>query len=176
MRKVVLIVVALFVITGCGNTKEFGNLVEKASQHYERSEFESALTVYEKALDLKEDVEVRRKYEDTKKELAAATLYANFRTALESAVTDLENIRDRKSLVELADNVLEATNTLVKAKVDGSLRSSIDIKKAQKETLSISMIESRARLADIPEALGKDYYTYAVDLKESIEDLLKRIY
>ena len=63
--------VSILVLSGCNDGK-FNSLVEQGTEHYVNNELKSALVVYEKALEIKEDSDVRSKTSEIKKEISLA--------------------------------------------------------------------------------------------------------
>lgn len=63
--------VSILILSGCNNGK-FNSLVEQGTEHYNNNELKSALVVYEKALEIKEDSDIRSKSSEIKKEISLA--------------------------------------------------------------------------------------------------------
>jgi len=74
MRLLVAILTLMLILVGCGESKEeqAEKLNKQASNHYKNGEFESAVEVYKKSLDLYEDSVIRKRLSDIQKEVSVA--------------------------------------------------------------------------------------------------------
>ena len=91
-RITLLLAISTMILTGCVNKadKQFTALVTQADTHYASNEYKSAYTVYGKALDIREDVDVRRKHGKASAEIELAEKVEEFRDELREVQTLLD--------------------------------------------------------------------------------------
>ena len=62
-----LSLILLLLVVGCGDTKKINDLTDAANKYIEQSDYDNAILVYNKILEIKELPEIRTKIDDAKK-------------------------------------------------------------------------------------------------------------
>lgn len=115
MRRIFTLITLCFILvsTACAssNEREFSKLVEQAEAHYHDAEYSSAIEVYRKALDIKEDKETRSSLENIENEVErmreVREIYAELKTTPERYTNVL-------TATELLGYVQDVRDVLVK--------------------------------------------------------------
>lgn len=115
MRRIFTVIIICFVLvsTACANSKEkeFSNLVEQAKAHYHDAEYSSAIEVYRKALEIKEDKETRSSLESIEKEVERMKEVREIYAELKAAPAKYTNAL---TAVEILDYVQDVRKVMVK--------------------------------------------------------------
>ncbi|MFD1268857.1 hypothetical protein ACFQ3Y_15740 [Paenibacillus motobuensis] len=104
IRKLILISAVLITLIGCSNNR-FSNLISQAESHYKDAEYASAIAVYEKALDIKEDKEARSALEKIEKEVTRIQDMRDTYNKLNTARQEHVNIISKQELFDFINDV-----------------------------------------------------------------------
>jgi len=173
MKRIILLLLATTLLAACGNKteKEFADLVAQADTHYSRGDYEAARIVYEKALDLKENVDVRNKYDKAKAEIKLSESYGDIKAKITTAVAKLDKVTDITELKRVTGEVTDAISELEALQVDSTLRSSVEVRSAKKSK-QLSEIKYQAASIEARGILGTNYYELATSLKKAADELI----
>lgn len=107
MNKKLLILFGLVfvIISGCSGTSKFDELKAQAETHYANGDYISALAVYDKALDEKEDAEVRTEATRIKGEVDRIKEVTRMYNGIKDAGTSAKNIYTPAEAVEYAQTI-----------------------------------------------------------------------
>lgn len=136
MKKFILAMSILLVLAGCGPSKadQAAELSTQAEQHYNDGDLQSAKTVYEKSLEIKEDPEVRQKLTLTESEISAlATVRQHFDDLRTANVKLLQSI-DSKAQYNTAVEIENIINDLVNVQAPDSSSLSYYLNKLKDDT------------------------------------------
>jgi hypothetical protein len=124
-KKILLVLSLTFllVVVGCGNTGKINDLTDAATKYIEQSDYDNAILVYNKILEIKELPEIRNKLDETKqlKIKKQILLIGDYREEgkLDDALELLKgvlNSEDSKELREIKNSIEIEKETLNKAK------------------------------------------------------------
>lgn len=156
--------------------REFSALVEQARQHYGNADYASALTVYGKALDIKEDGEVRATYADLTTEITKMKEVSHAYDDLRVVHAKYNSVATRPSLYDVCEAVTSATQDIESIDVVGGDRPSRFIKK-MRESTEFHLLKTTASLLVITHSSGiadNDEYTDGTRLMGELSNLLER--
>lgn len=173
LKKIVIVLVSFLLVTAC-SSNEFNELTEQAKNHYYDEEYEEAITVYQKALDIREDVEIRKALSDSKKELELATQYTEFKRKLREYSKELQNIATYNDLEKTCDKIVRDINEFMSIDAEGNLSEAKKIKSIQSEVfLEAALVDaSSPHLVNLLKEFTP--YDYAQRIKERIDLILEK--
>lgn len=102
MKRGILLILVALILSGCTKGYEFNKLIQQAEEHYYKDDIVSAIEVYQKALNLKEDVEARRRYQKLKQEIERIKEVLLIRKDLTQISLLLDTVTSDKILMEVA--------------------------------------------------------------------------
>ncbi|MFD2116393.1 hypothetical protein ACFSTH_08090 [Paenibacillus yanchengensis] len=109
-----LFIVLSILLTACSNEKEANNLKIQADELYDNHQLESSIEVYEKALSLHENTEVRTQMQKAKKELIAVNEAQSIIKDLENHLAKLLQAGNDTKLLEHVKDIQLSFNELIK--------------------------------------------------------------
>ncbi|MFB9273676.1 hypothetical protein [Cohnella cellulosilytica] len=107
MKKIIAVLCALLLLMGCGPSKEeqSDEFYRQAGEHYKAGDFNSAVDVYEKSLELDESPGVRTKLNELKAEIA-------FVKNLSASLKELEKLKVRLLSTVKSEETLKIANEI----------------------------------------------------------------
>jgi cell division protein ZapA (FtsZ GTPase activity inhibitor) len=126
--KVAIVGVIILLLTACGTEKEFNSLVEQAATHYDEHDLISARDVYAKALELKENPEVRKAYALVSDDIDMAKDVTAFREELRGVKAEIGNAYSYEELGAIANTLLDLVEEIKAYTPNASLQSGFYIR------------------------------------------------
>lgn len=175
-KYIAALAVSALVLGGCSSKvdAEFDNLVEQANRHYNNEEYVSAAAVFTKALEVKEDAEIRtklNKVNEEKKRIDEAVLLHN---ELRATAAKYENVMSVQDILDTCDTYFDifakiesfdVSSRDAAAKYIESLRDSSSFLSAKIEAGTIQSYYLVKKAKDNP-------YTDAKTISDKISELL----
>lgn len=118
MKRILMSIILLALLSGCGTDKEFNNLVSQAETHYANKDIASAREVYVKALELKEDVDTRTAYKKVTADIEMAKDATAFRDRLRELRTKIGTTFDKLGLSDEISATFDLTTEMKSYKTD----------------------------------------------------------
>lgn len=105
-----VLVVIVILLTSCvtRQDRKFEALVTQAGQHQENQEYEAAAEVYNKALEIKEDVNVRSSLVKLKAEITQIKEVKAMLSGVKEQVSAFSNVLTNKDVTDLSGGLLES--------------------------------------------------------------------
>lgn len=155
---IILLAITILILAGCSNKeKEISELKGQALQYLDDGDFNNAIELYEKMLEIKEDTIIREELKEIKYEKESVEVIKNFLDIIKNANI---NYNRAESLVELKDvflDIQQAVNQVEKIDTDKET----DISKYLKEIKSLNDYKYLKELIN-------DEYIMSSEKKESL--------
>jgi len=172
LKKLLLIVFLLTLLTACTSTK-FDSLTEQARNHYYSGEYEDAAAVYEKALNIREDAEIRKLLSNSKKESELLNYHEEFKRKLRGHSKSLQNISVYSELEKVCSEIVEDVTFYSSIEANNDLREAKKINAVQGE-LFLEVILLDASSPYMYKLSDGTVYDFAQRLKKNIENVLSK--
>ncbi len=155
---IILLAITILILAGCSNKeKEISELKGQALQYLDDGDFNNAIELYQKMLEIKEDTIIREELKEIKYEKESVEVIKNFLDVIKNANI---NYNRAESLVELKDvflDIQQAVNQVEKIDTDKET----DISKYLKEIKSLNDYKYLKELIN-------DEYIMSSEKKESL--------
>jgi D-ribose pyranose/furanose isomerase RbsD len=175
-KYIVALAVSALVLGGCSSKvdAEFDTLVEQANRHYNNEEYVSAVAVFAKALEVKEDAEIRTKLNKINEEKKRIDEAVALHDELKSTAAKYENVMSEQDILDICDTYFDLFAKIESfdvssrdgaAKYIESLRESSDFLSAKVEAGTVQSYYLVKKAKDNP-------YTDAKGISDKITNLL----
>ncbi|WP_427050356.1 hypothetical protein [Paenibacillus sp. TC-CSREp1] len=158
---------------GCGSSK-FEEYKEQAREHYLNNEYASAVTVYSKALDEKEDPEVRTELGRIEGEVARIKEVTSMYDELKDSSVLVKNTYKPDDTAKYIRTVIDTLAKLEAFDTSSNDNPAIYVKPLVSSNDFIN-VKLKAGLADVNQNYNfsdKSTFEYALELAAEVEDLL----
>lgn len=183
MRKIKLMGVLFLlvtIVTACGNSKEkqFEDLVSQAQTHISNLDYQSAVDVYTKALEVKEDAEARTELNKLTADIEQVKVVKELISELKIKAGTYKNVMSSSDLLDMCDELTKVVTRI--DSFDTSRNSPAadyiqDMKKSNEYFDFTSSIEM-ARIYRLVEGQdGHDIFTDAKSISDSLDALLASV-
>ncbi|MFC3748025.1 hypothetical protein [Paenibacillus sp. GCM10012306] len=110
IKAILVLVVIVILLTSCVSRQDrkFNDLVTQAKQHQDNLDYEAALEVYNKALEIKEDVDVRGTLVRLKTEVAQIQEVKTMVSKIKEQTSQLKGVLTNKDVADLCGGLLES--------------------------------------------------------------------
>ncbi|WP_157272608.1 hypothetical protein [Paenibacillus daejeonensis] len=166
-------ILTALLITACSSTdKEFEELVTQAEGHYQAKELQSSWDVYTKALDVKEDSEIRNKRSKVGEEIEFIKKFNGIINGMKSDAVAIETSMSKDSLRTAIGELDKRVVSLKNFETSPGYRIQRDIRSAVSRA-AFAALEVRVITLELY-MLKKDFnvYTYGQETIQSINDFL----
>ncbi|MNZ97809.1 hypothetical protein D3C78_1170680 [compost metagenome] len=175
IRKLLIVSTVIILLAACSNSKEkeFAGLVAQAEAHYHDAEYSSAITVYEKALELREDKDARSALASLKKEAQRIGEARALWVELSNVSRSHTNVFDKESLFDFVEDIRNAIIKIDNFEVssDDFPSSFIDKFRSSNE---YGMLSRQLELVEGTHTIGLPSANVTEDV-DTIRDLLSRL-
>ncbi|WP_379161323.1 hypothetical protein [Paenibacillus sp. sgz5001063] len=183
MKKIKLLGALLLltvVLVACGNSKDkqFSDLVTQAEKHESANDYQSAVNVYTKALDIKEDADARTALNRLTADIDQIREVKQTINDLKEQAGTYKNVMTSADLLDMCDEMTELVNRIDNFDTSGSSPAADYIQGIKNSNVYFdftSSIES-ARIYRLVEGQdGHDIFSDAKGISDSLDALLASV-